>query len=187
MKSDTERTDSRNTIVELIFSVVAAYLKVGNNVFENKSRHRNIVTARQYGIYYLRKLLEMNVTEIGDLIKFNHSTICYHLKTIDNLLKYNHQTQKDIKELDGLLDFKILSTIPSEEFDDYFYYINLNDCKSIKVDRNKSLVFIGYSEEEIIKMTGKLNLDNSIPIKNHKQTQLYILNKRVALNESSNG
>lgn len=176
------KTNDTNSLTTLILSVVAAYLKVSENVFTGKSRVRANVIAKQYAIYYLRKLMNLTVTEIGDIFRMDHSSISYHLKTMAGLLEYNAKTKMDIAELDNILDFKILSTLPSNEFNDYFYYIDLSECRSIKIDNDKSLVFVGYSDVEVRKMAFVLNLKEDLDIHHHKKTQLYILNKKTDWN-----
>ena len=91
---------------KLIESIILNYY--GLETFITKSRLRKVVNARQIFCYLQKKHNSNNftLTRIGSLIEKDHATVLHGIKTINNLLEYDWQTQYDLNKLE--LTLKIL-------------------------------------------------------------------------------
>lgn len=68
----------------------------GTNVENIKSKKRNneIVIVRQICMYILHKKLNLNLSQIGILLKRNHSTVISSVKKVEKLIKQNEEIRE---------------------------------------------------------------------------------------------
>ena len=101
----------------------------------------------------------------------NHSSIISLTKKLQGYSLYDKNCKRELEEIETIIKLKGLSKDDRINFDKY-YYINLNDCKSTRENPERAIVFIGYTDEEIINL-----LNKEIEIKEHKNTCKFILEK----------
>lgn len=66
-------------------------LEIERSTIESNSRKRLVVEKRMLLSYFLRVKINLNYNEIGSLLKRDHSSVIYHVKTIEGFLKvYPH-------------------------------------------------------------------------------------------------
>jgi hypothetical protein len=98
----------------------------------------------------------------------NHSSIILLVKKIEDIASYDREVRREIKELDEIIKFKGLSKNERINFDE-FYYINLDNFKSIRDNSERAVIFVGYSDDEIESLLPNL------PIRKHNDTKKFIL------------
>ncbi len=87
--------------IDMIKEVVAKYFNVDIEELNSKSRKRDIVQARQFAMYFAKKMTRKPYAEIGRKIgKRNHATVLHACKTIDGLRNVDKDFRKYYKDLE---------------------------------------------------------------------------------------
>jgi len=89
--------------INFIKQIIAKYFNLELKNLNNKSRKKNIITARQIAIYLSRKLTNMTYKQIAESFDRDHSTIIY---TCDKI-NYNITHDQKLKNIILLLEKKI--------------------------------------------------------------------------------
>ncbi len=81
---------------------VGRYFDIGKQELFSKSRKREIVIARQTGMYIINKKYgkKMSVTSVGDIYDKDHATVLHAIKTINNLMETDRRFITMIKEIE---------------------------------------------------------------------------------------
>ena len=82
---------------------------------------------------------------------------------------FDKETKNDFKELEDIIKFKGLSKNDRVCFEE-FYYVNMDNFKSIKETDDRAILFVGYTDEEIQEITKTL-----FEIRQHNNTKKFIL------------
>jgi chromosomal replication initiator protein len=91
----------KNYSIEMIQEIVAKYFNVDIEDIQSKSRKREIVQARQFAMYFAKKITNKPYAEIGKKIgKRNHATVLHACKTIDGLKKIDKDFKKYYRDLE---------------------------------------------------------------------------------------
>jgi len=87
--------------IDMIKEVVAKYFNIDIEELNSKSRKRDIVQARQFAMYFAKKMTRKPYAEIGKKIgKRNHATVLHACKTIDGLKSVDKDFRKYYKDLE---------------------------------------------------------------------------------------
>jgi len=87
--------------IDMIQEIVAKYFNVDIEDIQSKSRKREIVQARQFAMYFAKKITNKPYAEIGKSIgNRNHATVLHACKTIDGLKKIDKEFNKFYKDLE---------------------------------------------------------------------------------------
>ncbi len=87
--------------IDMIKDIVAKHFSVDIEAIQSKSRKREIVQARQFAMYFAKKITNKPYAEIGKLIgNRNHATVLHACKTIDTLKGIDKDFKKFYKELE---------------------------------------------------------------------------------------
>jgi chromosomal replication initiator protein len=87
--------------IEMIQEIVAKYFNVDIEDIQSKSRKREIVQARQFAMYFAKKITNKPYAEIGKNIgNRNHATVLHACKTIDGLKSIDKEFGKFYKDLE---------------------------------------------------------------------------------------
>ena len=109
-----------NSEVDLILEGVCKFYGLSKEEILSRSRKKKIVLARQTLVYLMRKLSQKTLKEISEILKKEHSTVIYHLKTFERKLEENRafkmQIDLLIKDLSQELPLKSFSENSEEEF-----------------------------------------------------------------------
>lgn len=109
--SEISVTKEMSSEIELIIEAVCKGFGVTKEEIFSLSRKRNCSIARQAVIYLLRHMGKKNIKEISHILKKEHSTIIYHLKSFERKLNENRafRMQFDfiIKDLSQELNFSL--------------------------------------------------------------------------------
>ena len=162
------------SIVAQVKTIVANYYNVPLDIYESKSRKREVITIKHTAIYLSYHFTTLPLIDIGTLFNTDHSTIIHTLKKVANVLETEEEAKQIVNQLKREIKFVMRTFVKDENFANDFYFIDLNDCKSVKLGDNKYMVCVGLSDEEI------RSLYASADIKEHNGTHLYILeNKKI--------
>ncbi len=182
LKKFSDSSDSRETmIINFCKEVVCRYYGKQASYLDIPSRKHEYVKVRQVCMYVIRKTFKVGYNKIGSDFKKDHATIIYSVKTIDGFLEYDKDLQKEIDEINKILKLKSSANIGNINLEDDFYYIDMNNVNTVKITPQKSIIFTGFTKEEISSMKlidTKDNfewLSNPENIKEHFNTALYIL------------
>lgn len=64
------------------------------------------------------------------------------------------------------------------DINDEYDYIGLDACMAVKDDKAKSLVFSGYSQDEVYRILNLLEM-TELKILEFKKTGMYLIKKRI--------
>jgi hypothetical protein len=167
---------SYNAMVsEFVKEIVCSYFGIDSDSLNYNTRKREVVKCKQISMYLIHKNLNMSLSKIGRHFQKNHATVIHSVKTIKNYLEWDKDLKKEIDELEKLVIFKANAMISNYSIENNFYFIDLDNFSSIKVNKKQSLILVGYSDEEVDEFC-KLNLiDNNS--KKHTKKGMYILEK----------
>ena len=169
--------------IDFIKEIVAIYLEVDFDEYKNPRRFPHIVKLKHYATYFSKR--NTIATEEQLMICFgykNHASVSKLMTKIENLLKWNKQTQKEIKEIATIIQLRGLSLKNNIKTNQY-YFINMNNFTSLRENSEKSLIFVGYNSEEIEKVKKLLNLPkDNIEVRVHKNTSKFIIEPLKRLN-----
>lgn len=182
-------------VVTMMMEIVAQELGEDIDIFDDKSRKRNVVVAKQMVSCAIRELdKSVPLSYIAKRLKSHHATIIYSIKSFGNVT-LNDPLFKQKFDLVMARARKPFSTLDSQEaLLSHYYYINLNNCISIRFENGKSVILSGYTMDEAKMMCamGSDGISLSEP-REHTNTGFYILEGKVGgedtpsnLNDSTN-
>lgn len=180
LESITKQDVYAEKMCELIKSVVCAYYQLPVSIFDNRSRLRPIIKAKQVTTYFLRKALpKTTLLHIGKMLKYDHASILHNLRAVNNLLQTDKEMQTDIKAISKILDLEASIEKVDGNIDNDFYYINMDNCVSIKMEGGKAMILVGYTiEDASVFVANHQDIMKGILPVEHKQTGLLILQKK---------
>jgi chromosomal replication initiator protein len=85
----------RLVTVESIKAIVANHYNLPVEVLDSQSRKHHITLARQFAMYFIKKLLKMSLKEIGkNFGNRDHSTVLHSIQIIENYLQFDRVVRK---------------------------------------------------------------------------------------------
>jgi chromosomal replication initiator protein len=94
--------------LENIRNIVFRYYGLEPDLINSKSRLRPIVHARQVTHYFSREKTNFSSGQIGWVQGMkDHSTVLYGIKVVNNMLDYDNAVQRDIENLDKMIEIKL--------------------------------------------------------------------------------
>lgn len=96
--------------VETIIDTICEYFKIPIEKVCSKSRKTDVVNARHFCIYIIRRSEKMSLQEIGGIFKIKqHGSVLNAFHKIDSFIEQYEQYRKDYKEIKFRLSLKNLS------------------------------------------------------------------------------
>lgn len=92
----------RLTIAE-IQKEVESFYKVSHADLVGKKRTKNIIHARQIGIYLCRQLLDLPFNDIGKKFNRDHSTVMYSVNNVEEKMKENREVKEEVDTIKQLI------------------------------------------------------------------------------------
>ncbi|MGI6361624.1 MAG: chromosomal replication initiator protein DnaA [Bacillota bacterium] len=100
LKEILPKESQQKPTIELIQKIVADHFDLRINDMKSKKRDRAISYPRQIAMYLCRDILDISFPKIGhDFGGRDHSTVIHACEKIDQLLNYDLQLEKTIKQL----------------------------------------------------------------------------------------
>ena len=181
-----------NKTCSLIRAVVSRFYDLPLEAYNSKSRKRNIIALKQATVFLIRNALpNATLAYIGSEVGgYDHATVIHSLKQIRNLIDTDPFTRKEIKELNKQFDAEATDFNLKIGFDADYYFIDMNNCTSIKISEEKSIVLTNFSDEEVSEFLAKNHLyfNESLMVikpKKHTKTSLFILEKNKDNSDSN--
>ncbi|MEG1839959.1 MAG: chromosomal replication initiator protein DnaA [Raoultibacter sp.] len=78
---------------------VETFYKINHSDLVGKKRNRNIMYARQVGIYLCRQLLDLPYNDIGKQFNRDHSTVMYSINCVEERMKENYEYREEVETL----------------------------------------------------------------------------------------
>jgi len=179
--------------VSFIKKIVAHYYHLPLEVFDNTTRNREIINAKHTAIYFCRTNLKVTTNWLGKQFNVDHATTIHVKKKFDNLLSWDKILMREFDDIQNIISFKGLAEAKGVDLHKEYYYIDLNNIVSVKLEPSKAIIFSGWTEDEIKKLMKELYLNGSGEIqeppetKKHRNTGLYIMErkKKEPINKSN--
>jgi uncharacterized protein YbaR (Trm112 family) len=179
-KRINESSAYSSRVAEMVKIVVCNYHNLPLTVFQSKSRKREVVICKQRIVYFLRKQLpKATLKHIGTETGYDHATVLHCIKTTQNLIDTDPKTEYDIREMGKVLSMN-QDALTLEDISEMYYFVNMDECISIKMADGKSMVLVGYNMDEasLIVANNPETMVGVLPVP-HKNTKLFILEKKV--------
>jgi chromosomal replication initiator protein len=94
---------SKRLAVSDIQTEVENYYKISHADLVGKKRTRNIIYARQIGIYLCRQMLDIPYNDIGKKFNRDHSTVMYSVANVEEKLKESRGLREELENLRRLI------------------------------------------------------------------------------------
>ena len=154
---------------ELITQIVCSFCNAPSDVFTRKTRKSEYVKVKHYACYLIKENTKLSARQIAELFKLkNHSSIFLLIQKIKDLMTFDRKMRSDIQTLTNIIDFKGLSQSEKVNTSE-FYYINMDTFVSYKETSERAIIFVGYSDKEIVDLIGLKKL------RKHENTKKFIL------------
>lgn len=103
-KQKLTRTE-REQLASEIIDVVSNYYGVAIKDIKGRSRKREIVKPRQVIVFLLRTKAKMKLTDIGQVLERDHTTVIHSITCIQNELShpYDDSLEKDLMNINILI------------------------------------------------------------------------------------
>ncbi|WP_139651390.1 chromosomal replication initiator protein DnaA [Raoultibacter phocaeensis] len=94
---------SKRLTIADIQKEVETFYKISHAELIGKKRTRNIIYARQIGIYLCRQLLDLPFNDIGKQFNRDHSTVMYSVTNVEEKLKESRELREELEALKQLI------------------------------------------------------------------------------------
>lgn len=86
--------------IENICRIIFAYFDVPLETIKEKNRYAQIIRAKQFTAYFLRReVRKITLTEIGDIFNLDHATALHSIKKIKGLIEIDKEYREYHNEL----------------------------------------------------------------------------------------
>lgn len=158
-------------VADLITEIVCNYYNAPEDIFTRKTRKREYIKIRHLICYLVKRHTSLYNQQVARKFNLkNHSSIILLIRKIEGEMMFDKTMKAEVKEIEAMIKMKGLSKegrIKEEEF----YHVNMDNFISFREDKERAIIFVGYSEEEIIKLIGEKQL------RHHEGTRKFILEK----------
>ncbi|MDR1518028.1 MAG: chromosomal replication initiator protein DnaA [Dysgonamonadaceae bacterium] len=96
--------EKKRITVQKIQDTVCNFFNIKNDLIQSASRKREIVQARQVTMFFIKKLTELSLSQIGAQVgNRNHATVLHACNTVKDLSEVDKNFRSDIEEIERLL------------------------------------------------------------------------------------
>jgi len=174
------RKEFNKRMIRLIQQIVCIYYNQPISAATSRSKKRDLVHTRHTIVYMAYKFLDIRLTELAKEVGCDHATILHIDKKLKGYLMWDKVVKREFKDLEHIINVQYDE--PGNDINlDQYYFVNLNNVKTLRANRNKAIVFTGYSDNEIRTIIDKLHLQpvghlypEQRNIINHTNTGLYL-------------
>ena len=90
---------SKRLTIADIQKEVENFYKISHAELIGKKRTRNIIYARQIGIYLCRQMLDLPFNDIGKQFNRDHSTVMYSVTNVEEKMKESRELREELEAL----------------------------------------------------------------------------------------
>jgi hypothetical protein len=109
MQNNDLFTPFQKKVVNAIITLVCSYFNQPESIIYNKKRTKNIVTPKQYCIYFIREIVpDVKLVDLANFFHFNHATIIHSVKVVKTNAMVDSEAKKQTLELHKLISEKYL-------------------------------------------------------------------------------
>jgi len=182
LKEKEKMVNLRNDrIVTMMMELVANELNEPMEIYDDKSRKRNVVVTKQMVSYAIRNLdISVPLSYIAVRLKSHHATVIHSVKTFDAIIKNDPLLKQCYENVMRKAKAPHSAIDTTEGASSDFYHINLNDCISIRFSNEKSVILSGYTMEEALGISAFGGDGKALVMpQEHTNTGFYILERKV--------
>ena len=160
--------------------VISGYYRLPISSYETRSRKMEVIKLKYVTIWLILQKFKRQITleEIGKSMGYDHSTVIHGNKQIENYLCFDLDLKKELGELSAIIENSIMVIDGKADINDEYDYIGLDTCIAVKDDKAKSLVFSGYTQEEVYRILNLLEMTD-LKILQFNKTAMYLIKKRI--------
>ena len=173
----TNRNYIDNNIFNYIIDVVEMYCKIDKDYYYRKTRKPKYVRARHLVMYFTKKYTKLSLKTIARKFQKDHTTILHGISRVTDGIKYEKIIKESVKNIEQIINTKVNAMLGDVNVDRDYYYIDLNNIYSLKIDDTKTIIFNGFNNEEAFLFMNSFKKIKE-ELKEHKNTGIYILEKR---------
>jgi hypothetical protein len=159
-------------VLDIITKVACAFYKEEVLQVVSKHRKKEIVMVRQIISYIARDTHKLSFRLIGEYFNQNEFATMYSCSAIEKLIVQDIDLLREIDTLKRRM-FLSISMVNIPEVEKNFYIVDMNDCVSIKLKDNRSIVLSGFTNEEVRAYIEGNNIRTKA--EQHKNTGVYLL------------
>lgn len=141
--------NTNNKTIDYIKSLISAYYEVDSSIFNSKKRNIQSIIPKHMAIYMARKNTNLALVQIGNIFNCDHSTVVYIEKKFSGHIEFDKDFKNEVNEIQSIIDNKKIELSTNIDLNKDYYYIPLNDFKSIKVRNNKAIIFVNFNEKDM--------------------------------------
>jgi hypothetical protein len=185
MMTSTEKEFVKNTnnrTVDYIKALVCAYYEIDGSIYTSKKRNIESIKGRHMAIYMVKKNTNLPLVQIGNLFNCDHSTVVHIEKKFTNYIEYDRDFKNEISEIQSIIDNKKIELSTNIDLNKDYYYIPLNDFKSIKIKENKAIILVNFNEKDM-RYLKILDIRGEQVLYNHETKVIEHNNKKMCVLE----
>ncbi len=170
-------TDFMNSIHQTVIKQVCEFYQVEQNDIIIPNRKREVVMAKQVSAYFIKEATPRStLKQIAKSLNYNHATVIHCFKTVKNLIEVDSTIKEDINKLRQIFTIKgiLEDPLPDERL---YYYVDLQNCTSVKLGTKKAIIFSGMTLEEIQAIIQSIPNIITPTQREHKNTGLLLIEK----------
>lgn len=173
--------------INYIKKVVADYYKVDFDIYDTRSRKRENINVKHTAIYFCYRNLKITTGLLGTYFNVDHASVIHISKKMTGLLEWDKTLIKEYRDLQQLIDIKGNPNGKKiVDIDAQYYFINLDDVKSVKPTKSKAIIFSGYETDEVEFLIKRLSITDC-EVMSHKKTGMFIMERlKNNINENNN-
>lgn len=96
--------EKKRITVQKIQETVCDFFNIKKDLIQSASRKREIVQARQVTMFFIKKMTELSLSQIGSQVgNRNHATVLHACNTVKDLTEVDKAFRSDIDEIERLL------------------------------------------------------------------------------------
>jgi len=104
-----------------IIKIVFDYFGIPYETRDRKDRHRELVSARQISMFYLKQNTKLSLAQIGAMFRKDHATVLHSIKTVNNLADTDKCYRQDLKAIAKKIELRLFEETPINEWICRFY------------------------------------------------------------------
>lgn len=173
-------------IINYIKQLICAYYELDSNVYSSRRRDTDTLKAKHTAMYMVKKNTKLKLTEIGNIFGYDHATVIHVEKKFNNYIEYDRNFKKDMDEIQSIIENKRLEISNKFDLSDEktYYYIHMDDFKSVKLSGNKAIIFVNFDDYDMNNLEVKdkerdmFIYNRAIKYQSHTKKGMFILEKR---------